>query len=99
MHSFLAPYNYHCLHAPIGGKVLEAKVILGQVYLDVTIQEDPSDSEELILAPRRKIRVKAGSTEELLTLDEPGYQSSQARGLIIIENNDIGRYVTGGPLR
>src|SRR5579871_1200579 len=65
--------------------------IIYQDYLDVTIQEASNDSEKLILAPRRKIKVKTGGTEELLTLDEPGYQFSQARGLIIIENNDIGK--------
>jgi len=32
MHAFLAPNDYHRQHAPVGGRVLEARVIPGQVY-------------------------------------------------------------------
>lgn len=35
-HSFLGPSDYHRQHAPVGGKVIEARVIQNQVYLQVT---------------------------------------------------------------
>nr|CAG8662401.1 7793_t:CDS:1 [Entrophospora candida] len=89
MHAFLAPYDYHRLHAPVDGKVLEAKVIPGQTYLDVTVKKDPNNPDKLILVPRRKM--KAGDAEELSAPDSPGYQFSQARGLIVIENEHIGK--------
>ncbi len=38
-HSFLNTYDYHRQHTPVAGKVLEAKFISGQVYLDVHLQE------------------------------------------------------------
>ncbi|KAG2416290.1 hypothetical protein HFD88_007505 [Aspergillus terreus] len=34
-HAFLAPTDYHCQHAPVEGKVIEAKNIQEQVYLQV----------------------------------------------------------------
>jgi phosphatidylserine decarboxylase len=52
MHAFLAPYDYHRLHAPIGGKVLEAKIIPGNVYLEVTVRTDSEGKS--ILTPIRK---------------------------------------------
>lgn len=32
MHGFIAENEYHRVHAPIGGKVVEARVISGQHY-------------------------------------------------------------------
>ncbi|CAJ0760174.1 9676_t:CDS:1, partial [Entrophospora sp. SA101] len=89
MHAFLAPYDYHHLHAPVDGKVLKAKVIPGQTYLDVTVQKDHNNPNKLILVPRRKMKV--GDAEELSAPDSPGYQFSQARSLIVIENEYIGK--------
>lgn len=93
MHAFLAPYDYHRLHAPVEGKVLEAKVIDGQTYLEVVVQKDPDDPDgnKLVLMPGRKM--KAGKVKEVSAPDSPGYQFCQARGLIVIEstNPDIGK--------
>lgn len=35
MHAFLGPNDYHRQHAPVAGRVLEARVLPGQVYLEV----------------------------------------------------------------
>lgn len=73
MHAFLSPADYHRQHAPVGGKVLEARVIPGQVYLEV--EAVPTGNGEHRINPKR-------------TFDAPdtaGYQFAQARGLIILE--------------
>lgn len=40
MHAFLNTTDYHRLQAPVGGKILEAKVISGAVYLEVVPTTD-----------------------------------------------------------
>ncbi len=75
MHSYLGPTDYHRQHAPIGGKVLEARVIQGQVYLEVEakVVEDTEDSHQIHLK------------RNFDSLDTPGYQFAQTRGLFILE--------------
>ncbi|CAG8563158.1 1765_t:CDS:1 [Diversispora eburnea] len=87
MHAFLAPYDYHRQHAPVDGKVLEAKVIPGQAYLEVIIQTDPND--KLRLKPCRKLN--ADDVPKLSAPDSPGYQFCQARGLIVIDSPKVGK--------
>jgi phosphatidylserine decarboxylase len=43
VHSFLNVFDYHRQHAPAAGRIIEAKFIPGQVYLDV--QLDLLDAE------------------------------------------------------
>lgn len=73
MHSFLSPADYHRQHAPVGGKVLEARVIPGQVYLEVIAVPDESGAHDI--QPKRKFEAP----------DTAGYQFAQARGLIILD--------------
>lgn len=75
MHSYLGPTDYHRQHAPVGGKVLEARVIQGQVYQEVEarIADDNSGKHSLHLK-----RIYD-------SFDIPGYQFAQTRGLIILE--------------
>jgi phosphatidylserine decarboxylase precursor len=81
MHAFLAPYDYHRQHAPVRGKVLEAKVIPGICYLEVIASPDENGPEgQMKLEMRRKLEAP----------DDPGYQFMQARGLILIDNPEIG---------
>src|ERR1017187_5469228 len=49
MHSFLSPTDYHRQHAPVGGKVLEARVIKGQVYLEVEAKAENAGTHTLRL--------------------------------------------------
>jgi phosphatidylserine decarboxylase precursor len=70
-HSFLNTFDYHRWHAPVRGKVLEARVLQGQAYLDVDCQP--------ALVDGRNVNV-------LHTLDGTGYQFVQTRGLIVIES-------------
>lgn len=73
MHSFLSPADYHRQHAPVGGKVLEARVVPGQVYLEVEAIPDGKGGHHI--APKRTFDAP----------DNAGYQFAQARGLIILD--------------
>ncbi len=73
MHSYLSPTDYHRQHAPVGGKVLEARVIQGQVYQEVEAVKENSETHSLKLK-----RVYDSS-------DLAGYQFAQTRGLIVLD--------------
>ncbi len=75
MHSFLGPTDYHRQHAPVGGKVLEARVIPGQVYLEVEAVETVATPGKHTLHLKRCFD----------SLDTPGYQFAQSRGLIVLD--------------
>jgi phosphatidylserine decarboxylase len=75
MHSYLSPTDYHRQHAPVGGKVLEARIIQGQVYLEVEAVPIEGGSGKHTLTPKRNFD----------SFDTPGYQFAQARGLIILD--------------
>ncbi len=76
MHGFLGPTDYHRQHTPVGGKVLEARVILGQVYLEVQavpIEDDPEGYSRI------------ESVRQFDVFDNTGYQFAQARGLVVLD--------------
>ena len=73
MHSFLNTTDYHRQHAPVGGKVIEARVIQGQAYLEVEAVEDGIEGHAL--RPKRNYDAP----------DNPGYQFDQTRGLIVLD--------------
>ncbi|MGP8215249.1 MAG: phosphatidylserine decarboxylase [Bacteroidia bacterium] len=75
IHSFLSPTDYHRQHAPVGGRVLEARVIQGQVYLEV--EAIPVDSN----SGRHSLKLK----RTFDSLDTAGYQFAQTRGLIVLD--------------
>ncbi len=81
-HSFLNVYDYHRQHAPASGRILEAKIIPGQVYLEVDLKDldhGARDTESGALAnaliPRRYLDAA----------DNTGYQFVQCRGLMVLE--------------
>ena len=76
MHSFLNTIDYHRQHTPVGGKVLEARVIPGQVYVEakaVPVTGDPDASCRLEGVRRFDIA------------DNAGFQFAQARGLVVLD--------------
>lgn len=75
MHSYLSPTDYHRQHAPVGGKVLEARVIQGQVYLEV--EATPVEK----IPGKHQLKLKRNYD----SFDTAGYQFAQSRGLIILE--------------
>ena len=75
MHAFLGPADYHRQHAPVGGKVLEARVIHNQVYLEVEAVEILETTD------KHSLHLKAAYD----SFDTPGYQFAQSRGLIVLD--------------
>jgi phosphatidylserine decarboxylase len=78
-HSFLNTYDYHRLHTPVAGEVLEAKFIPGQVYLEVHLERGkPDENGDLAnaLIPQRRLDAE----------DPTGYQFVQCRGLLVLES-------------
>ncbi|NEO86526.1 MAG: phosphatidylserine decarboxylase [Spirulina sp. SIO3F2] len=79
-HSFLNTYDYHCLHTAVAGRVLEAKFIPGQVYLEVKLKALEENDAEGNLAraviPQRYLDAE----------DATGYQFVQCRGLLLLES-------------
>ncbi|KAK6540498.1 hypothetical protein TWF694_009288 [Orbilia ellipsospora] len=107
MHAFLGPADYHRQHAPVDGVVLEAKVVPGNVYLEVFVKQEEGKAPSL--APRRPLNpikkkptrrerkgkkgVPVEDDDDMVDLDAPdypGYQFSQARGMVVIKNDVIG---------
>ncbi len=70
-HSSLTTYDYHRWHAPVQGKVLEAKIIRGEAYLDVGVEDSTVSG--------RKVHVLAAR-------NGTGYQFVQTRGLVVLES-------------
>ncbi|MCM1037346.1 MAG: phosphatidylserine decarboxylase [Bacteroides sp.] len=76
-HSFLNTTDYHRQHAPVGGKILEARVIQGTVYLQVTAEPVPGDPDgKTELVGKRVFGAP----------DDPGYEFMQTRGLFVIDS-------------
>ncbi|MGG7564547.1 phosphatidylserine decarboxylase [Rhodovulum sp. DZ06] len=85
-HSFLNTFDYHRLHAPVAGKVLEAKFIPGQVYLQVDLQQQDPD------APENGGLANAIIPQRYLNAEDPtGYQFVQCRGLLVLETEAFGK--------
>ncbi|MDE5902896.1 MAG: phosphatidylserine decarboxylase [Muribaculaceae bacterium] len=76
-HSFLNTNDYHRQHAPVGGKVVWAKVIQGTTYLQVVTEPIPDD-------PYGRSMVKAKRVFD--APDSAGYEFMQTRGLVIIDS-------------
>lgn len=75
IHQFLNTTDYHREHASVGGKVLEARVIQGVVYLGVHAEPIEGDTEGRTHIVRHQVAE-----------DEAGYQFLQTRGLVIIQS-------------
>jgi len=79
-HSFLNTFDYHRQHTPVAGKVLEAKFIPGQVYLDVDVEQQGEMDENGDVA-------RAVIPQRFLNAEDPtGYQFVQCRGLLVLES-------------
>ena len=70
-HCALRTFDYHRWHAPVAGEVVEARIIQGQVYLDVNTEQT------LIGGEKRNV---------LRAVEGTGYQFVQTRGLVVLES-------------
>ena len=71
MHQALRTYDYHRWHAPLPGRILEAKVVQGQAWLDV----------EVVTAT-----VDGTPTRVLHAIEGTGYQFVQMRAVVVINS-------------
>ena len=76
-HSFLNTTDYHRQHAPVMGKVVEARVIQGTCYLQVEAVPVPGDTEG-----RHDVRMRRVFDAP----DDAGYEFMQTRGLVVIDS-------------
>lgn len=70
-HAFLDTFDYHRWHAPVRGKVVEARVLQGQVFVDVEARPAIVDGQALNV---------------LEAVDGTGFQFVQTRGLVVLES-------------
>ncbi|KAK1722672.1 phosphatidylserine decarboxylase-domain-containing protein [Colletotrichum acutatum] len=87
MHAFLNTYNYHHVHAPVSGRVIEARKVRGLACFEVVVDEEEKKPT------CRPVEDVARQKEErgLTAPNTPGYQFLQTRGVVIIENPLLGK--------
>lgn len=94
-HVFLNSFDYHRQHAPVSGTVEVIDVIQGAAYLEVLVKTDEQVGHNY-LELSRNIGEKPKDPSGFHTLDAPdtpGYQFLQTRGVVIINNENLGRVV------
>ncbi|KAI0631145.1 phosphatidylserine decarboxylase-domain-containing protein [Trametes polyzona] len=88
-HSILFPNDYHHVHAPVSGRVIEARVIEGLCYCYLEVETIPGYGRPR-LTMRRSMQPGRSSSADDETPNTSGYQFLQARGLVIIDSPDLG---------
>jgi phosphatidylserine decarboxylase len=85
MHGFIAESDYHRTHAPIGGKVVEARVMSGQHYALIEAMDLETDTNDYTTCIKEEKKKTLRKRRVFYTPNEPGYQFVQGRGLIVLE--------------
>ena len=83
MHGFNATSDYHRIHAPVDGKVVNARIISAQHYALIESKEAKTDGTSLgdcNIDGKRTLRER----RVFCTPNEPGYQFVQVRGLVLL---------------
>ena len=84
MHGYLATSDYHRVHAPVGGKVVEARVMPGQHYALIEAREleiEQSGPSELLIEKKKTLHRR----RVFHTPNDPGYHFVQSRGLVVLD--------------
>ena len=85
MHGYLTESDYHRIHAPVGGKVVEARVMSGQHYALIEVMDletQTGGSNDCVMDRKKKTLRKRRA---FYTPNEPGYQFVQGRGLVVLD--------------
>ena len=82
-HAFLGMYDYHRVHCPVGGKVVWARNVRGNVYFEITAEPLPQTGDAKKLTTQQTAN---GATKHLDAPDLPGYQFAQTRGLVVLDS-------------
>lgn len=86
VHSFLNVFDYHRQHVPAAGKVLEAKFIPGQVYLDVELLHLDDPAERHIVETEDSALANVVLDRKYLDAqDGTSYQFVQNRALFVLQ--------------
>ena len=83
-HSFLNTNDYQRQHAPVSGTVVEARVIQGTTYVNITAEPDPENPGQ------SKLKREQVERDKITAPDTAGYEFMQTRGCIIIDNPVVG---------
>jgi phosphatidylserine decarboxylase precursor len=81
LHGFLNVNDYHRIHAPVGGRVLEARIIQGQNFM--LVEAGSNNAAKCLYDTADET-----TEEDRMTLtipNETGYQFCQSRGLIVLD--------------
>ncbi len=85
MHGFIGESDYHRVHAPIGGNVVEARVMSGQHYALIETMDLETETNESKASGKEGNKKTLHKRRVLHAPNEPGYQFVQGRGLIVLE--------------
>lgn len=86
-HSFLNTSDYHRQHAPVGGTVLESRVIQSSVYVKMSLELVPGQADkQQIVGTTTRINPDASIRREVYAPDEAGYEFMSTRGVIVIDS-------------
>ena len=85
-HSFLNTYDYHRQHMPVSGTILEARVIQGAVYVEMTLVPADKKDEQRILGTTVGVRPDVTKEYKISAPDSAGYEFMQTRGIFIIDS-------------
>ena len=85
MHGWLGESDYHRIHAPVGGKVVEARVMSGQHYALIEIMDLEIEANGSKDSSRNGQGKTLRKRRVFCTPNEPGYQFVQGRGLVVLE--------------
>ena len=85
IYGWLGESDYHRIYTPVGGKVMEARIISGQHYAlieTMDLETEANGSKDGSTHGQRKTLRKR---RLFCTPNEPGYQFVQGRGLVVLE--------------
>lgn len=92
LRGYLGTNDYHRVHAPVGGRVVEARTVLGLHHTEIVAKEVEGESKTAVESTRHEEQQQ--STAPVRTLqkrrifdcpNETGYQIFQSRGLVVLE--------------
>ncbi|KAM5536142.1 hypothetical protein V8D89_010241 [Ganoderma adspersum] len=78
-HAFLSPTNYHRLHAPVSGKVIQANIIPGLCYLEVEVEEVESQYSTGPPEPRLTMRRRLMPKDTVFSSESAGGDDNKQR--------------------
>ena len=89
MHGYNATSDYHRIHTPVGGRVVETRIMSGQHYALIETMELEAEQPEPVQNGVKEKKKTLQKRRIFYTPNDPGYQFVQGRGLVVLDT-DIG---------